>query len=118
MSEHDEQCALFAWAKLQESTMPELWLLHAIPNAGKRSIPAARWMQAEGLKKGVLDICLPVARCGKHGLYLEMKFRDNQPTAEQRQWINALTNQGYLAIAVWGFEEAVSVILGYLEGKL
>ena len=64
MTEHDEQHAVIVWAALNESRYKGLHLLHAIPNAGKRSIGAAKYMQAEGLKSGIPDLCLPVARKG------------------------------------------------------
>jgi hypothetical protein len=51
-TEHGEQVSLFIWAKSVERFYPDLKWLFAIPNAAKRSIPAAMYMKAEGLKRG------------------------------------------------------------------
>lgn len=72
-TESQEQQRLFQWARMESGRFPELELLYHIPNEGKRSRATGRRMVAEGLKKGVPDICLPVARGGSHGLYIELK---------------------------------------------
>ena len=59
-SETTEQIALFNWARANEDFIPELKLLHHVPNEGKRSNGPV--MKAAGLKTGVPDLCLPVAR--------------------------------------------------------
>ena len=83
MSEHDEQAALFEWATWHTSQCPELGLLFAIPNGGHRHPVVAARLKAEGVRAGVPDICLPVARKGYHGLFVELKFGRNKPTPAQ-----------------------------------
>ena len=70
MNEHDEQCTV---VKYLESIG---CICYAIPNAGKRSPSAAAWYRAEGMRKGVPDLCVPMARGGYHSLYIEMKRSD------------------------------------------
>lgn len=65
-SESIEQQNLFEWAKIFSGKYPELTLLYHIPNEGKRSLKEGARMKAEGLKAGVPDLCLPVARGGYH----------------------------------------------------
>ena len=117
MSEHDEQAALFGWALLQADVYPPLRLLHAIPNGGHRHKAVAAKMHAEGVKRGVPDICLPVARGDYHGLYIEMKFGRSRPSDEQLGWLEALAGQGYKTAVCWSFEAAQRVILEYLNLK-
>ena len=90
MSEHDEQVALFQWAKLNEDRYPELAMLYANPLGGKRPRRTAARMKAEGAKAGVPDITLPVARCGFHGMYIEMKFGKGRLTSAQDWWLDQL----------------------------
>lgn len=61
-TESVEQISLFRWANYSRGRYPELALLHHIPNGGTRSKSEAGRFRAEGVKAGVPDICLPVAR--------------------------------------------------------
>ena len=118
MTEHDEQVALIHWAKLMQSILPELALLHAIPNGGQRSKATAGKLKAEGVQAGVPDLCLPVARGGYHGLYVEMKWKSNKPSSAQRWWLSKLNEGGYLAVVCYGFDEARATLEGYLANRL
>lgn len=110
-TEHDEQCALFAWAAWK----PELHLMHAIPNGGKRDIRTAAKLKAEGVKPGVPDIFLPVAKGGFHGLYIELKRRKGGTLSKaQEAWIRALMAQGYLCAVCHGWEAARAEIERYM----
>jgi hypothetical protein len=114
--EHGEQVALVTWARYESGRMPELALLFAIPNAGKRSRGAGGKLRAEGMKAGVPDLCLPVARGGYHGLFIELKAKGGRPTDEQKAWLRALTCQGYYACICVGWEAAKKRVEEYLRG--
>ncbi|MEG0900271.1 MAG: VRR-NUC domain-containing protein [Oscillospiraceae bacterium] len=114
-----EQQCLFRWSTFASGKYPELELLYHIPNEGKRSKATGGKLVAEGLKKGVPDICLPVARSGYNGLYIELKrIKGSQKSAEQIQWIENLINQNYIAMFCYGWEEASKTIINYLEGRI
>ena len=114
MTEHEHQVALFRWAALYEREVPELALLYANPLGGKRDWTTGRKLKREGVKKGIPDITLPVARQNHHGLYIEMKAGRNKPTASQRQWLTALNAQNYAATVCYGWQAAAIVICDYL----
>ena len=115
-TEHQEQCALFEWSAWQEGLWPELRLLHAIPNGGKRDKVTAARLKEEGVKAGVPDLCLPVPRGGKHGLYIEMKRRKGgKVSPDQLQWLDDLMHQGYECHVCRGCDEARETILEYLR---
>lgn len=114
MSEHQDQVALFVWAKLQENSHPELKMLHAIPNGGARTAVTGSKLKAEGVKRGVPDLSLPVARGGHHGLYIELKIKRNKLTIEQSWWLSALRQQGYRAEMCVGWDQARDLIKEYL----
>lgn len=104
---------LFRWAEYR----PDLKLMHAIPNGGKRDIQTAARLKAEGVKPGVPDIFLPVARGGKHGLYIELKRRKGGTvSAAQEAWIRALALQGYQCAVCHGWEAAKDEIERYMGG--
>jgi hypothetical protein len=123
-SEHEEQALLVEWSHYAAGRHPELRLLFAIPNFSGRlgKVPpvaarrqAAR-LNAEGRKSGVPDLCLPVARQGHHGLFLEMKRLDGgRVTPEQAQWHNALRAEGYRVVVARGWEEGRDALLDYLR---
>jgi hypothetical protein len=114
MSEHDEQAALFGWAQWARFDAPELDLLFAVPNGGHRHKATAAKMKAEGVKKGVPDVFLPVARDPFIGLWIEMKFGYNKPTKEQAEWMEALRAQGYRCEVCYRWQDAAAVIADYL----
>lgn len=113
--EHDEQVALFRWADMQIGMIPELDLMYAIPNGGARHKAVAGKMKAEGQKKGVPDIHLPVARGGHHSLYIEMKAPGGRVKPEQREWHTKLQAQGNRVEVCIGWESAKDVLLDYLK---
>ena len=115
-SESKEQIALFEWAGYFVKQYPELALLYHIPNGGHRYRTTAIRLKAEGVKAGVPDICLPVARSDFHGLYIEMKAGKNKPTDNQSRWLDDLSEQGYYAAVCHGWEAASNLILRYLKG--
>lgn len=130
MAEHDEQVVIIQWARLVEGEYPALALLYAIPNGAKlpyfktrrkdgketRWSPEAAKLKDEGMRAGVPDLCLPVARRGYHGLYIEMKYRENKPTPEQTAYLDALAKEGYLAVVCWSAEDAIETLTEYLGG--
>ncbi|MCM1256494.1 MAG: VRR-NUC domain-containing protein [Roseburia sp.] len=117
-TESGAQDMLFTWAMWQQGARPELELLHHIPNGGKRDARTGRALKRQGVKAGVPDLCLPVARGGFHGLYIELKVGNNTTSPRQKEWISNLGQQGYCARVCRGWEEAKETIEGYLDGKI
>lgn len=119
LTESQEQQLLFEWAALSAGRWPELALMYHIPNGGSRSKSEAGRFKAEGVKSGVPDICLPVARGRYHGLYIELKrVKGGRVSPAQQRWIAALRDQGYCACVCKGWDDAAHVIKAYLENKM
>jgi len=114
-SEHQEQVTLFKWVEIQKVAVPELALLHAIPNGGHRSKVAGAKMKAEGVKRGVPDLCLPVPRGEWSGLYIEMKTKTGTVSEEQRWWLAELQKHGYRVAICRSWKAARDFIMGYLK---
>lgn len=92
--------------------------MYHVPNGGSRNKIEAARLRAQGVKSGVPDLCLPVARGGNHGLYIELKRRrGGRISEEQVRWIDGLLEQGYAAAICKGWQEAASVIIDYLQRK-
>jgi len=116
--EADEQATLFSWAAMRTGKYPELKLLYHVANGGLRSKSEAARFKSEGVKPGVPDICLPVARGPYHGLYIELKRQKGGKISEaQKKWLTELSLQGYLAMVAYGWKEASQIIEEYLDAK-
>ena len=116
LSEHQEQAAFIERCQfwVNQGEHPELALIFAIPN--ERMSKAERLkMAAEGAKPGVPDLCLPVARGGHHGLYMETKVNGSKPRPEQREWLKALGEQGYYCKVCQGYDELIATVELYLS---
>lgn len=115
-TENAEQAVLFQWAELASGAHPELRLLHAIPNGGLRDGRTAAVLQRTGVKSGVPDLCLPVARGGFHGLYIELKrLKGGVLSVNQKTWLGLLAREGYKAVMCRGWESARDEIERYLN---
>jgi len=115
VSEHSDQCALFNWLAYIANQRPEARLAFHVPNGGARDAVTGAQLRAAGVKAGVPDVCLPVARHGWHGLFIELKVKQRAPRPNQVSWLDALTEQGYLAVLCDGWLDAKDVIAEYLS---
>lgn len=115
-----EQSAFYRWTVYQRGRFPDLAMIYAIPNGAKLSGSpgrrAAQWarLEKEGVRKGIPDYCLPVARGGFHGLYIELKSGNGRATPEQREWCIELRQQGYRAEVCKGWQAAAAVVTEYM----
>lgn len=110
--EHLEQCALIEWADYQGHPYN---LIFAIPNGGDRNPVVAAKMKAEGVRKGVLDLLLPVARGQYHGFFIEMKYGTNKPSDDQLEFAEAMKREGYHVGVYWDWEHAAADIVTYIS---
>ncbi|MGE6387354.1 VRR-NUC domain-containing protein [Pseudomonas sp. NPDC078416] len=111
-----EQAALI---KELELRLPDVAsLIYHVPNGGHRHKQVAVKLKGQGVKAGVPDLVLPMARGGYFGLYLEFKAtapNDAAVSASQHVWIRRLNDQGYLAIVCRGHFDAMEQIRAYLR---
>ena len=164
-TEHAHQTAFFAWLNMAayhgfiaagdlasyavqghaakrmqlegDAPRPELRLMHAIPNGGKRDGITAARLKAEGVKAGVLDTFLPHpeefyyptrddennpsgnARGQYMGLYIEFKepgrktHKDGGLSAAQIEFMEAARDQGYCCRVAYTWQEAANLVLAY-----
>ena len=127
-TEHDDQVRIFAWAEIAKGAYPELDMLFAIPNGaklpwkkdnqGRRFSSEAVRLKKEGLRPGVPDMFLAVPRGPYHGLFIELKHGKNKPSGVQVSFLAALSSQGYYAVPVWEWQDAIQLITNYLDGRL
>ena len=128
MLEHGLQTAVFDWRELTMPQVPELELLHAIPNgAGLRHTVKRRFdgtktrfckegyrLKREGLTRGIPDCCFPVPRGPYHGMYIEHKTSTGPVSTEQKRKITLLLAQGYHVIVSRDAMTTIESIKAYL----
>lgn len=114
MDEHRHQTLLFRWAESASCVLPELALMYAVPNGGKRDPVTAAKLKQEGVKPGVPDVCLPVPRGGWAALYLEMKAPNGRLSPDQQHWLLELAAAGNRATPCYGWQQARELIREYL----
>lgn len=125
VSESIAQQRIFAWADKQWQ-WPELKMMYHIPNEnsgfgqytdGQKYGMISKKIR-EGMKVGIPDIHLPVARCGYHGLWIELKVGYNKPTPQQLECIDELKRLGHYAVWCKGETAAIELISRYMAGDL
>ena len=108
--EADEQKVIIQYCDLKK--IP----IYAIPNGGYRNVIEARNLKLQGVKSGVPDMCIPLARNGYHGLYIELKVGKNKTSINQQIWLNLLADNGYKAEVCYGAVQAIDLIAWYIKG--
>jgi hypothetical protein len=114
-SEHSHQMALFCACTLYQDSIPELRWYHAIPNGGDRNIIVAGNLKAEGVKSGISDTFLPVARRGYFGFYIEMKKPGGTESSTQAEYGRFVQQQGYLYLCADHWAKAFRALMWYLD---
>ena len=112
-TEHSHQVAFFVWCS-QQKVDERLKMAFAVPNGGLRDKVTASRMKAEGVRKGVPDVMIPIPIGNYHGLFIEFKVEKGKLSAEQVVWQNYLQSQGYAHFVAYGYLSAMDATLQYL----
>lgn len=117
MTEDQHQAAVIKWSQQASirQKYPELKLLHHIPNERKCTPQQGARLKRLGVRSGVPDLDLPVARGNYHGLRIEMKTESGRTSDNQKWWLEELDKQGYCCAVCHGWEEAVQLIERYMQ---
>lgn len=117
-----EQKVLIRWLFAEQQRGTEVGQAYAhiyhVPNGGQRNKKTAADLKQQGVKAGVSDLVVKVARGGWHGLYLEFKATPPHhaaTAASQREWLALAESEGYCAVLARGLEEAKEVLREYMS---
>jgi hypothetical protein len=114
-SENAIQAGFFRWCDLMSKKYPHLARFFSVPNGAHKS-PASRYVyKVTGLKPGVPDTFLPVARGGYHGLFIEFKSATGRLSPEQKEWIEFLKAENFLVEVCRDWEIAAKITEDYLN---
>jgi len=77
----------------------------------------AKRLKAAGYKKGFPDVFVYEPRGAFHGLAIELKKEKGGRVSQyQKEWKRALEERGFHATIAKGLDNAIDVLLEYLEG--
>jgi hypothetical protein len=116
MSESKHQKALISWwdsAGHKQFNLP-INALFAIPNGGARTALTGAVLKSEGVRAGIWDLRMEVARKGFTGMYIEMKYGVNKLTDGQLAFQLIANNAGALTIVCYDWIDAKNAIENYL----
>lgn len=98
------------------------WLLNkgykvsASANGGSRNLYEAVKLKRMGVSAGYPDVFVPLPTLSFHGFFVEMKRqKGGRVSAEQKEWINYLREQGYYAEIAYGADQAKEMFNFYLS---
>jgi hypothetical protein len=114
--EEREQARFIKWTHMPavRAIAPELrWMFHC-PNGGKRDAITGGQMRALGVKPGVPDLLMPIARHPWNGLAIEMKSSTGTASKEQKEWMDELQCNDWLVFICRSADEARSACAAYL----
>ena len=115
LSKEDQlQNAVMTYIKVQH---PHVLAIH-VPNEGKRSSFERFKFKYLGGLSGVPDILIFNSNQKYHGLAIELKVGYNKPTANQKQFLQDLTDLGWCAVWINSFDKAQDLIDNYLNNEL
>lgn len=112
--ESEIQKAFIRWLKAVYPTLARS--SYKISNEGKRSFKVAAMMKAEGMVKGMVDLCIPVQSTPYGALYIEFKGPKGKLTPEQKEVMENLIHLGNHCVICWTTEEAIQETERYLMG--
>ena len=110
-----EQAKVIAWARANERNYPYLWMLHCSLNGVKMTKAQAGRAIAQGMKKGVADLFLPVKMGIYGGLYIEMKSEKGRTSIDQSKFLKAVSDNGYAVSVCYSANEAIKRIEDYYQ---
>lgn len=113
-TEEQEQIALIRWFDLQ---MPSdlKGKLVAIPNGGHRNKITGARLKLSGVRKGFPDMMLLTPAGGYSGLMIELKrVKGGSVSDEQADWLQWLSEQGFMTAVCKGADAARETIKDYL----
>lgn len=118
MSEAQHQTFVFQVLQLNERKYPFLKWIYAVPNGGHRHPAVAAQMKAQGVKRGISDICIPIPKKDYHGCYIEMKMVGKKLTPEQAEFAAFIMENDYEFAMCLTCDQVLETIENYLQIKL
>lgn len=116
--EYDDCLTFYMWTQYQQKLKGKV-IKHV--NEGKRTKIGGMMLKKIGLTKGLPDYQILLPNENWHGLFIEMKTKEQKNKKmpqEQSDFINMLIENRYYGTFAYGWEEAINIVLNYMDDKL
>lgn len=108
---------------VHEAVMDWVWLhpdirafvIH-IPNEGQRPSKYGAKLKKMGMRRGVSDLLVTMARHGYHGAWIEIKSEKGIVSLDQKRFHVEQSSQGYYCDITYGIDETIQIIEWYCYG--
>ena len=96
---------------------PEAIFTHPM-NEGKRTPFEQYKMKYLGAKPGIPDLLIFTPNANRSGLALELKYKYNKPTPNQKKWLKWLENCNWAVNWHNNFDDCIETIDKYFKNQL
>lgn len=110
--ETEIQIAVIEWCRAKGYPFNRIY---AIENERSCTPQQAARRKAMGIKSGVSDLFLPIARNGFYSLYIELKSPKGKLSQPQKDFIQESLQEGYFATVCFSVDEAIKVLTDYCK---
>jgi hypothetical protein len=114
-SEAQIQSDFFRWVDMHSKRHPELLLCYSIPNGSHKSPASAGLHKRTGLKSGVPDVHLPIAKGLFVGWWCEFKSKHGSVAVNQKEWHRRLSAHGHRVCIARSWDAAANELIDYLQ---
>lgn len=109
-SEEDIHLTVMEWVRCHPTIKD--FVIH-IPNQGKRSLRYGKLLKDMGMRSGVSDLFIAMAKHGYHGAWIELKQKKGRLSSEQKQFQIDMSEQSYYVTTCYSIERAINTIKWY-----
>ena len=110
VSESAIQKAVMEWVNLKPTI--KNFIIH-IPNEGKRSARYGKSLKDMGMRPGVADLFIAMARHECNGAWIELKSTNGVLTEQQKEFLHDMEEQNYFTQVCGSIESAIATIDWY-----
>lgn len=89
--------------------------IYHFANERRCSIQQGKILKRMSVVAGVSDLFFSIPMGKYHGLWVEIKEGKGKLSQHQKDFLARMTVRGYMAVCVWGLDDAKEVIKSYLN---
>jgi len=110
LSEESIQRLVIQWVRIHPDIKN---LVIHFANEGKRSPRCGKALKDIGLRPGVADLFIPMAKHGFHGLWIELKTLKGILSPVQKSFLEDMEQQGYCTHVCRSVDDTIKMIEWY-----